>query len=217
LRSAIDADIQHHRLLRAERELLQETLVGGIKAVVDILAITHPVAFGRTTRVTRLATDLAAATGKQGFWQLEAAAMLSQIGYVSLPTELIEKLYYCKRLTSEERALADGAPQLAQKLIRHIPRLDYDAHSTSGLPISESIAAIRAGPVKHDTALLEGLESMLGAGGAGSIESALLSDTTDLTLLLICAVLPLTVAGIGVADELRPKAFAKRPYPLNQG
>jgi response regulator RpfG family c-di-GMP phosphodiesterase len=199
LRSAIDAGIQHHRLLRAERELLQETLVGCIKALVDILAITHPVAFGRTTRVTRLATDLAAATGKQGFWQLEAAAMLSQIGYVSLPTELIEKLYYGRRLTSEERALADGAPQLAQKLIRHIPRLDsvmailtasqdakngaadglvkvganilrlvldYDAHSTSGQSISESIAAIRASPVKHDTALLEGLELMLGAGGA---------------------------------------------------
>ena len=124
LRAAINAAVGQHRLLSAERVLLQETLIGCIRALVDILAMTHPAAFGRTTRVTRLATELATAAGMTAFWQIEAAAMLSQIGYVSLPTELVEKLYYGKRLTAEERTLADGAPQVAQKLLRHIPRLD---------------------------------------------------------------------------------------------
>jgi len=132
LRAAIEAGVIHHRLQRAERVLLQETLVGCIKALVDILAITNPVAFGRATRVKRLATDLAAALGNKGFWQLEAAAMLSQIGYISLPVELVEKLYYAKRLTPEERALADGAPFVAQKLLGHIPRLE---------PVMEILAA----------------------------------------------------------------------------
>jgi CheY-like chemotaxis protein len=152
LRSAIDAAVNHHRLLRAERELLQETLVGCIKALVDILAITHPAAFGRATRVTRLATDLAAATGKQGFWQLEAAAMLSQIGYIALPTELVEKLYYGKRLTSEERALADSAPQVAQKLLGHIPRLDSVMAILTASQNYKSDAA--EGPVKTGAAIL---------------------------------------------------------------
>ena len=124
LRSAIEAGVLHHRLLIAEKVLLQETLIGCIKALVDILAITNPVAFGRATRVKRLATELAASLGKAGFWQLEAAAMLSQIGYISLPIELVEKLYYGKRLTPEERVLADGAPLVAQKLLGRIPRLE---------------------------------------------------------------------------------------------
>lgn len=124
LRSAIEAGVAHHRLLIAERVLLQETLIGCIQALVDILAITNPVAFGRATRVKRLATELAEAIGVKGFWQLEAAAMLSQIGYISLPVELVEKLYYGKRLTPEEHALADGAPQVAQKLLARIPRLE---------------------------------------------------------------------------------------------
>ena len=124
LRSAIEAGVIHHRLLIAEKVLLQETLIGCIKALVDILAITNPVAFGRSTRVKSLATELAASLGKTGFWQLEAAAMLSQIGYISLPTELVEKLYYGTHLTPEERVLADGAPQVAQKLLSHIPRLE---------------------------------------------------------------------------------------------
>jgi CheY-like chemotaxis protein len=124
LRAAIDAGVLQHRLIVAEKVLLQETLIGCIKALIDVLAITNPVAFGRSTRLKRLATGLAEAVGIPGFWQLEAAAMLSQIGYISLPTELVEKLYYDKRLTSEERVLADGAPQVARKLLGKIARLE---------------------------------------------------------------------------------------------
>jgi response regulator RpfG family c-di-GMP phosphodiesterase len=134
LRAAIEAGVEHHRLLLAEKVLLQETLIGCIKALVDILALTNPVAFGRATRVSGLASELAAATSNKGFWQLEAAAMLSQIGYISLPTELVEKLYYGTRLTPEERVLADGAPYVAQKLLGRIPRLE---------PVIEILAASR--------------------------------------------------------------------------
>jgi CheY-like chemotaxis protein len=124
LRAAIDAGVMQHRLVIAEKVLLQETLIGCIKALVDILAITNPVAFGRSARLKRLATELAEAMGIPGFWQLEAAAMLSQIGYISLPVELVEKLYYGKRLTPEERLLADGAPHVAQRLLGRIARLE---------------------------------------------------------------------------------------------
>jgi response regulator RpfG family c-di-GMP phosphodiesterase len=150
LRTAIEAGVIHHRLLVAEKVLLQETLIGCIRALIDILAITNPVAFGRATRVKRTATELAAGMGIEGFWQLEAAAMLSQIGYISLPTELVEKLYYGKRLTPDERVLADGAPQVAQKLLGRIPRLE---------PVMEILAASQ--PVKSNVP--EGLIK-LGAG-----------------------------------------------------
>jgi response regulator RpfG family c-di-GMP phosphodiesterase len=132
LRTAIEAGVVHHRLLIAEKVLLQKTLIGCIKALIDVLAITNPVAFGRATRVKRLATELAEAIGNKGFWQLEAAAMLSQIGYISLPVEMVEKLYYGKHLTPEEQVLADGAPFVAQKLLGRIPRLE---------PVMEILAA----------------------------------------------------------------------------
>lgn len=147
LRAAIDAGVMQNRLLSAERVLLQETLIGCIKALVDILAMTNPVAFGRATRLRRLAVDLAAVLEMQGFWQLEAAAMLSQIGYISLPIELVEKLYYGKRLTSEEKILADGAPQVAQNLLGRIPRLE---------PVLAILSAIRNGDDLTDATLQQG-------------------------------------------------------------
>jgi response regulator RpfG family c-di-GMP phosphodiesterase len=144
LRAAIDAGIMQHRLVSAERVLLQETLVGCIKALVDILAITNPVAFGRATRVKRLAVELADAMDIKGFWQLEAAAMLSQIGYISLPVELVEKVYYGKRLDPDERTLVEAAPQVAQKLLGRIPRLE---------PVLEILGAIQ----RTENPLPEGL------------------------------------------------------------
>ncbi len=124
LRGAVEAGVIQHRLVTAEKVLMQETLIACIHALIDVLAMTNPVAFGRANRVKRSVNDLAAALGLKEFWQLEAAAMLSQIGYISLPPELVEKLYYGKRLTAEERVLAEGAPRVAQALLGRIPRIE---------------------------------------------------------------------------------------------
>lgn len=124
LKAAVEAGVVQHRLMVAEKTLLQETLIGCIKTLIDVLAITNPVAFGRTSRVQRLTAEFAAKIGCTGFWQLEAAAMLSQLGYISLPVELVEKLYYGERLSPEEKTLADGTAKVASKLLGRIPRLD---------------------------------------------------------------------------------------------
>jgi response regulator RpfG family c-di-GMP phosphodiesterase len=124
LRKAVESAVDQYRLMRAERVLLQETLIGCIQALVDVLAITNPVAFGRASRLKRLAMSFSAALGNAEFWQLEAATMLSQIGYLSLPVELVEKLYYGEQLTPEERTLAEGVPEVASKLLGQIPRLE---------------------------------------------------------------------------------------------
>jgi response regulator RpfG family c-di-GMP phosphodiesterase len=133
LKSAVDSAVIQHRMVCAERILLRETLIGCIHALIDVLAITNPVAFGRAKRITRMAMQFADSMGCAGYWQLEAAAMLSQIGYLSLPVELVEKLYYGEQLTPEEKVLSEGVPQVANKLLDHIPRLE---------PVTQILAAV---------------------------------------------------------------------------
>src|ERR1700677_525527 len=70
LRSAIEAGVVHHRLLTAEKVLLQETLIGCIGALIDILAITNPVAFGRATRLRRLSVELAGGPVGEGVFEI---------------------------------------------------------------------------------------------------------------------------------------------------
>jgi DNA-binding NtrC family response regulator len=72
LKAAIDAGIRQHRLASSERVLLQETLMGSIRALVDVLSMTNPHAFGRASRLKRLAMEIAEALGHPQFWELEA-------------------------------------------------------------------------------------------------------------------------------------------------
>lgn len=149
LLACIEAAVEQHRLVTAERVLLQETLIGCIRTLVDVLALTNPVAFGRSSRLRQQAMAFADYLGcGAGYWQLEAAAMLSQIGFLSLPVELVEKIYYGERLTPEERTLAQGIPDVAGKLLGHIPRLSPVLEILAALSYTnEQLAKLSDGPI----------------------------------------------------------------------
>jgi response regulator RpfG family c-di-GMP phosphodiesterase len=148
LKEAIEAGVMQHRLILAERTMLKETLLGCIKALVDVLAIANPIAFGRANRVKCLAIELAAVLKCTDFWQLEAAALLSQIGHLSLPAALLDKLYYGEPLTEAEKTLANGVPAVALGLLENIPRLDPVIQILAALSWSdEAIARLGDGTI----------------------------------------------------------------------
>jgi response regulator RpfG family c-di-GMP phosphodiesterase len=124
LKEALDAGVDQHRLLTAERLVMQETLLECIAALMEVLAVTNPVAFGRAQRIKRFVADMAARLECGQFWQLEAAALLSQIGYFAESPELAEKVYYGRELNRAEQARAEAVPQNAQRLFEHVPRLE---------------------------------------------------------------------------------------------
>jgi HD-GYP domain-containing protein (c-di-GMP phosphodiesterase class II) len=124
LKEALAAGVSHYRMARIERAVLQETLVGCIHALVDLLAISNPAAFGRAGRVQRLAMSFAGNLGMEDYWQLDCAALLSQIGYIGLPETLVEKLCRGDPLTDEEKNRSHDVPKVAMRLLDHVPRLE---------------------------------------------------------------------------------------------
>jgi response regulator RpfG family c-di-GMP phosphodiesterase len=155
LKAAVEEGVIQHRLIRAERTILKETLIGCIKALVDVLSIANPIAFGRASRVKRLAMGFSTALQCTDYWQLEAAAMLSQIGYLSLPPPLLEKLYYGEVLTPTERTLADGVPDVATALLENIPRLDPVVQILAALNWNdEALARLGDGTIGLGTRIL---------------------------------------------------------------
>lgn len=124
LLAAIAAAVEQHRLITSERVLLEQTLHGCIKTLVDVLALTNPVSFGRATRIKQQVSELAQSIGLTERWQVEVAAMLSQLGYVTLPAEVAEKVHQGHLLTQEEQAMVARAPAVTEQLLGNIPRLE---------------------------------------------------------------------------------------------
>jgi response regulator RpfG family c-di-GMP phosphodiesterase len=118
------ACVEQHRLITAERVLLEQTLRGSVKALTDILALTNPAASGRATRVRRVALEMMEQCGITEQWPVEVAAMLSQIGFVILPPGTQEKLYAGGNLSDAEWAMLGRVPKVMEQLLANIPRLD---------------------------------------------------------------------------------------------
>src|SRR5207237_4048082 len=124
LARALTAGLQEYRLIRAERDLLEQTLPGSIQCLTEVLALVNPTAFGRANRVQRLVSQFAAVLQLTDTWQLEVAALLSQLGCVALPEETLEKVYEGRELTPTELHLLQSHAQVARDLIACIPRLE---------------------------------------------------------------------------------------------
>ncbi len=120
----VEAGAELHRLLLAEKELLEKTLHGSIKMLTEVLAITNPLAFGRASRIKQHVSKLADKLGESSRWQVEVAAMLSQLATLTLPNETAEKLYYGTPLTSAEQTMVERSPDVTEQLLGHIPRLE---------------------------------------------------------------------------------------------
>ena len=155
LKAALEAGVDLHRLATAERLVMQETLLECIAALMEVLAVTNPTAFGRAQRVKRLVADMAGTLECGQFWQLEAAALLSQIGYFAESPELAEKVYYGRPLSNAEQARAAAVPKNAQRLFEHVPRLEPVVQIISALNWSdEAVARLGTGMIGLGTRML---------------------------------------------------------------
>jgi response regulator RpfG family c-di-GMP phosphodiesterase len=121
---ALVAAIKQHRLVKAERELLEQTLQGSIKVLTDVLGLINPQAFGRTSRITYYVTEMARVMGLASVWEIEAAAMLCQVGCLTLPEHLMTKVLKGAKLERGENKLYLQHPAIASELIKPIPRME---------------------------------------------------------------------------------------------
>src|ERR1035441_7016488 len=116
--------VEQHELITGQRILLEQTLHGAIKALTDVLGLTNPLAFGRATRLRRVVRTVALVGGFTEVWQVEVAAMLSQIGCVILPPAVLEKMNAGERLTDDEERMVRRAPEMVEQILANIPRLE---------------------------------------------------------------------------------------------
>ncbi len=124
LKATVDAGLEQHRLVRAERALLEDTLNGSVRVLIDVLSLAAPAAFSRASSVRATVAHLVAPLGIQPAWPYELAALLSPIGSLALDGDLVKRARTGDPLTDEEQAQLDQHPQIGRRLLAHVPRLD---------------------------------------------------------------------------------------------
>jgi CheY-like chemotaxis protein len=124
LRLALRDAVEQHRLVVSERVLLEQTLRGSVRTLLEILAMTHPAAFGRAERVRRRALELAEQTRLGETWALDLAAMLAHLGEVIVPEPVLRKASAGAGLSLDEQRMFARTGHATERWLANIPRLE---------------------------------------------------------------------------------------------
>lgn len=166
LLATVAAGIEQHRLLTAERVLLQDTLVGSVKALVEVLSLVNPTALGRASRIRDRVRKTVEGLQLDQQWQVELAALLSQLGAVLLPEDTVRRLYDGEALDQAERRKLSENMETINRILGKIPRLepvtavlDELKELTRGRPGDERHAFSPGGRLLHAVVELDALEA----------------------------------------------------------
>jgi CheY-like chemotaxis protein len=124
LRAQLKAALRQHELVIAEKVLLEQTLRGAVQALSEVLSLAMPEAFGKASRIRQRARQLAVKINLLEVWRIEVAAILSQVGAVTLNEGVATKLYKAQPLTPEEQTAVERLPAIANELLKPIPRMN---------------------------------------------------------------------------------------------
>jgi len=93
LKRNVEEALRQYNLIRAEKELLEETLNGSVSALISLFSASKPLFFGRAQRVKKLAVKVAEKMEMEDVWCIELATVFSYLGYLTLPDDELEKIY----------------------------------------------------------------------------------------------------------------------------
>jgi response regulator RpfG family c-di-GMP phosphodiesterase len=144
LAKTLTAGLVQHRLVIAEKELLEQTLSGSIHVLTEVLSLVNPAAFGRAMRLRRYIHHIVNRLALGSPWKFEVAAMMSQLGCVTIDPETIDAVYAGQKLSPEEQSRYEAHPLVARDLLSSIPRMEpiawMIAHQNHPAPLEGDIA-----------------------------------------------------------------------------
>lgn len=126
--SIVKARVRTHIQLRAAHhhieELYDETLTGIIGLLTDVLTTANPAAYSRASRIRLHMEKILEKLHLEQFWEFNLAAMLSQIGCITIDAETLEKIYTGRRISGESYNRFKEHPKVGQSLLKNIPHLE---------------------------------------------------------------------------------------------
>jgi response regulator RpfG family c-di-GMP phosphodiesterase len=157
---ALKAGLEQYRLINTERELLENTLRASVNVLTEILSLVNPTAFSQASRTKNYVKHIAKKMNLPRLWQYEVASMLSQIGCVTLPQVVLNKIYGRRELTYIEKKMYSSHPKVGCKLLANIPRLEQIAQMIEGQQIPFKEYPEADNPTEEELAVTVGAQML---------------------------------------------------------
>ncbi len=202
---ALDSGIEYYTLRKAEKELLEKTLQGCVRALTDMLSLTNPLAFSQASRISNYVKRIVEHLNLKNKWVFELAASLSQIGCISVPRDTLERVFVGGDLSEDEREMyrkhpkvgkiigaqlswsgnCDSPVALPERSVIEVGSeimavaLEFDNMLCQGVSKNQIITDLRKGEKKISATLLDALKSLEIADTGIQTRMVRVNDLTD--------------------------------------
>ena len=127
VKARVETHLALHHARQIERDLLEKTLNGAVKALSGLTLMTSPPLAERSEALRNMVVYMAAKMLLKDPWQYELAAMLCLIGCIALPPDTFERAYRGENVSAEEIQMYRAHPDVGFQLLSQIPRLEVVA------------------------------------------------------------------------------------------
>lgn len=124
LARALAEAIKQYRLVRTEKDFLDQTLKGSVKALIGVMGLISPEMTGQSQRVAQVAIGMGAKLPGVDLWTLEMAALLSHIGMAASSLSISRKLASAGQLSVDDLEMLHSYSVAGAQVIRNIPRME---------------------------------------------------------------------------------------------
>ena len=121
---ALSDAMRFRKAMQAERELLEQTIRGSVGVMSDLVSLLKPDDFGRISRILPYVRNISCVVKDPTPWETETAAMLSMIGFITLPDTIIARVLENRGLSEKQQGLFAEHPAMAAKFVSGIPRME---------------------------------------------------------------------------------------------
>ena len=106
----VETHLRLQRALRAERDLLDNTLNGAIRSLAGLVHLGGPALSARSEAIKTVVAHIVTRLGIEDRWEYDLAATLCLIGCISLPVEVFERAYAGETVSAEEEQMFRDHP-----------------------------------------------------------------------------------------------------------
>ncbi len=204
----IEKGIDRFGIQLGKQQALRRTLLGSVRAMVDILDMVNPEAMGFAKRIRRNVLSTGKALGFNPIWQLELAVMLSHVGCIALPAEVVRKVDQGTPLSPEDKQMFGMHPSIAASLVDNIPKmapvatiikhqheclskdqplgsriikvaLDVDRLERKGKEAADSLGKMLAKPDTFDSTVVKSMLKLIGQSSKQAVREIDIEDLKE--------------------------------------
>lgn len=124
VKARVDTHLRIRRLQQEQIQLLDRTLSGIVRTLVECLQLASPSAFARASAVRACVEHLTSDLPVERRWPIRMAGALAYVGCLALPDDILLAAFTTPTLDAEQEARFMRHAELGAQLLGEIPRLE---------------------------------------------------------------------------------------------